>query len=210
MGGNDGAATKEDKTNPFNKGDMIFPQSIDDLPDELRQKLQAKIDANTKAFLESCTKNRHDKVTRFREPIYGDATTSTSEGAEDRDNGKAKYDEEVYIDSYPTHANYAKMLLDTKNTFTNSIQHSFTLLSNRMDKIEGKTTDCDQSGAVQQPQFGMPLNSYENQTSHASASQFQSVPSVSETDRANQPGASISARTAVGAHSWLILYGPIM
>jgi hypothetical protein len=35
-------------------------------------------------------------------------------------------------------------------------------------------------GAMQQPQFGMPLNFYENQTSHASASQFQSA---FETDR---------------------------
>jgi hypothetical protein len=139
MGGND-AATEEDKTNPLNKGNMLFPTSIDELPDELRQKLQARINADTKAFLESCTKNRHDKVTQFREPIYGDATTSI--GAEDTDNGKAKYDEEVYTDSYPTHTNYAKMLLDTKNTLTNTIQHSFTLLSNRMDKIEGKTTDC--------------------------------------------------------------------
>jgi hypothetical protein len=39
MGGNDSAATEEDKTNPFNKGNMIFPQSIDDLLEELRQKL---------------------------------------------------------------------------------------------------------------------------------------------------------------------------
>jgi hypothetical protein len=64
MGGN-GAATEEDKTNPLNKGNMLFPTSIDGLPDELRQKLQAKIDVDTKAFLESCTKNWHDKVTQF-------------------------------------------------------------------------------------------------------------------------------------------------
>jgi hypothetical protein len=38
MGGN-GAATEEDKTNPQNKGNMLFPTSIDELPDELRQKL---------------------------------------------------------------------------------------------------------------------------------------------------------------------------
>jgi hypothetical protein len=73
----------------------------------LRQKLQAKIDADTKAFLESCTKNRHDKVTQFHEPIYGVATTSTSTGVEDTEGGKAKYDEEVYIDAYPTDANFS-------------------------------------------------------------------------------------------------------
>jgi hypothetical protein len=72
MRGN-GAATEEDKTNPLNKGNMLFPTSIDELPDELRQKLQAKIDADTKTFLESYTKNGHDKVTQFREPVYSDA-----------------------------------------------------------------------------------------------------------------------------------------
>jgi hypothetical protein len=47
----------------------------------------------------------------------------------------------------------------------------------------------------------MPLNFYENQTSHASASQFQSAPSASETDKAGLPSASTSARTDVGAHN---------
>jgi hypothetical protein len=37
---------------------------MDELPDELRQKLQAnKLDADNKAFSESCTKNQLDKVT---------------------------------------------------------------------------------------------------------------------------------------------------
>ena len=193
MGGNDGAATDMgDKTSPFNEANMIFPQSMDELPDELRQKLQAKLDADVKAFLESCTKNRHDKVTRFREPSYGDATASESSGAEEKGNGKAKYDEEVNTDAYPTHANFAQMLIDERKLHSNNLQHLSNLLQARMDKLEGKTTDCDQSGAVQQPQFGMPLNFYENQTSHASASQFQSAPSASETDKAGQPGASTS------------------
>jgi len=66
MGGNDGATTdKGDKTSPLNEANMIFPQSMDELPDELRQKLQAKLDADVRAFLESCTKNWHDKVTQF-------------------------------------------------------------------------------------------------------------------------------------------------
>jgi hypothetical protein len=56
-------------------------------------------------------------------------------------------------------------------------------------------------GAMQQPQFGMPLNFYENQTSHASASQFQLAPSASETDKAGQPGASTSTRIGAGAQS---------
>jgi hypothetical protein len=65
MGDNDGVATDNgNKTNPFNEANMLFPMSMDELPDELRQKLQAnKLDADTKAFLESCTKNQLDKVT---------------------------------------------------------------------------------------------------------------------------------------------------
>ena len=61
MGGNDGAATdKGDKTRPFNESNMIFPQNIDKLSDELRQMLQAKLDADVKAFLESL----HQESTR--------------------------------------------------------------------------------------------------------------------------------------------------
>ena len=70
-----------------------------------------------------------------------------------------------------------------------------------MDKLEGETTDYDQSGAMQQSQFGMPLIFYENQTSHASASQFQSVPSASKTDKAGQPSASTSTCTDDSAQS---------
>ena len=70
-----------------------------------------------------------------------------------------------------------------------------------MDKYEGKTTDCDQLGGVQQPQFGMPLDFYEHPTSHASTSQFQSAASVSETDKTGQTGASTSTRTAAGAQA---------
>ena len=202
MGGNDGAAADVgNKTSHFNEANMIFPQNIDKLLDELCQKLQAKLDADVKAFLESCTKNQHDKVTQFREPAYGDPTTSISSGAKEKGDGKAKYDEEVNTDSYPTHANFAKMLIDERKLHHNNLQHLSNLLQARTDKLEGKTTDCDQSGAVQQPQFGMPLNFYENQTSHASASQFQSAPSASETDKAGQPGASTSTRTGVGAQS---------
>ena len=61
MGGNDGVVTdKGDETSPFNEANMIFPQSMDELPDELCQKLQAKLDADVKAFLESL----HQESTR--------------------------------------------------------------------------------------------------------------------------------------------------
>jgi hypothetical protein len=99
--------------------------------------------------LESYTKNRQDKVTQFHEPIYGDATTSTSIGTEDTDGDKVKFDEEVYTDAYPTHTNYSKMLEGERKMQSNNLQHLANLLNARMDKLEGKTTDCDQSGAVQ-------------------------------------------------------------
>jgi hypothetical protein len=53
----------------------------------------------TRAFSESYTKNRHDKVTQFRELAYGDSTTSTSSGAKHKESIKAKYHEEVYTDA---------------------------------------------------------------------------------------------------------------
>jgi len=124
MRGNNGATTdKGDKTNPFNETNMVFPQSMDELPDELLQKLQAKLDADVKAFLESCTKNRHDKVTQFHDPAYGDATASASLGAGEKGDRKAKYDEEVNTDSYPTHANFAQMLIDERKLDHNNLQH---------------------------------------------------------------------------------------
>jgi len=98
--------------------------------------------------LESCTKNRHDKVTQFREPSYGDATAFESSGVEEKGNGKAKYDEEVNTDAYPTHANFAQMLIDERKLHSNNLQHLSNLLQARMDKLEGKTNDCDQSGTV--------------------------------------------------------------
>jgi hypothetical protein len=117
------------------------------------------------------------------------------------DGRKAKYDEEVYTDAYPTHANYSKMLEDERKVQSNKLQHLANLLNACIDKLDGKTTDCGQSGAVQQPQFGMPLNFYENQTSYASASQLPSAPLATETDKAGQPSASTPTRIGVGAQS---------
>jgi hypothetical protein len=47
----------------------------------------------------------------------------------------------------------------------------------------------------------MPLNFYENQTSHAFASQLQSAPSVAETEKAGQPGTTTSTCIGAGAQS---------
>ena len=98
------------------------------------------------------------------------------------------------------------MFLDERNLYTNNIQHLASLLNARMDRIEGKTTDCDESGVKQQPQFGMPLNFYENQTSSAAANKLQSA---FETDKAGCGGASTSMPTLTFPQIWVITYEPI-
>jgi hypothetical protein len=53
------------------------------------------------------------------------------------------------------------MLIDERKVHNNGLQHLANLLKACMDNLEGKTIDYDQSGVVQQPQFGMPSNFYE-------------------------------------------------
>jgi hypothetical protein len=52
--------------------------NIDELPEELKQQVEAKFNAVLKAFLQSCTKDRRKKVTQFREPDFNELITSTS------------------------------------------------------------------------------------------------------------------------------------
>jgi hypothetical protein len=47
------------------------------------------------------------------------------------------------------------MLIDDRKLHHNNLQHLSNVLQAHMDKLEGKTTNCDQSGDLQQPQFGM-------------------------------------------------------
>jgi hypothetical protein len=63
----------------------------------------------------------------------------------------------VYTNAYPTYANYAKMLEDTRKNMTKNMQNHSNILNAHMDKHEGKTTDCNQPGAGQQLWFGMRL-----------------------------------------------------
>lgn len=53
-------------------------------------------------------------MSQFREPNFGDATTSTSTALE------VKADKEV-TDPYPTHANYSKVLQNQEVIFDNNI-----------------------------------------------------------------------------------------
>ena len=70
----------------------------------LSRTLQGKLDADIQAFLESCTKHRHDNATQFQDPRYGDdATAATTIDTKVKPTDKPRYDE----DPYPTHTNYA-------------------------------------------------------------------------------------------------------
>jgi hypothetical protein len=65
MSGYDKPKDGGDHTDPFNLKNINHLTSIEELPDELHQKIQAKLDVNVKAFHESCTKDQRDKVTQF-------------------------------------------------------------------------------------------------------------------------------------------------
>ena len=78
MSGYDKPKDGGDHTDPFNLKNINHWTSIEELTDELHQKIEAKLDANVKAFLESCTKDQRDNITQFREPNFGDSIASTS------------------------------------------------------------------------------------------------------------------------------------
>ena len=61
-----------DKTNPFNQANINHPTSIEELPKELKQQVEAKFGAILKAFLESCTKDRREKITQYKEPDFSE------------------------------------------------------------------------------------------------------------------------------------------
>lgn len=60
---------KWDHNDQFNPKNIKHPTSVEELPDDLRKKIEAKFSADPQGFLESCTKDQRDKVTQYREPI---------------------------------------------------------------------------------------------------------------------------------------------
>jgi hypothetical protein len=183
--GNDGAASDGgDKTKAPHDANMVSPQAIDELPDELQQKLQAKLDADVQAFLESCTKDRRDKVTQFQDSTYGDDTAATTTtGTKVNPTNKPRYDE----DPYPTHANYAAMMDDHRKVIDNNLFAAINTIMARFDKLEAKTTNDNASvvdSSFKQPEFGLPLHFYENQNVYAAANKGKSASSALEAYRA--------------------------
>jgi hypothetical protein len=152
--------------------------NIDELPTELKQQVEAMFNAILMAFLQSCTKDRWEKVTQFRKPDFGVLITSTSYAptAPEVRISEPKYDD--IVDPYPTHANYATMMDDHKRVIDNNLLSAVSMIMARFDKLEGKTTDGNASGvdsSSKQTKFGMPLNFYDNQGLYAAANKGKSV-----------------------------------
>ena len=56
----DAVGEKGDKTNVAHDANINHPKTIEELPEELKQQVEAKFNAVLKAFLQSCTKDRRD------------------------------------------------------------------------------------------------------------------------------------------------------
>jgi hypothetical protein len=110
-------------------------------------------------------------------------STSSAHAASEVRTTKPKYDDDV--DPYPMHANYATMMEDHKKVIDNNLFVAVNMIMAHFDKLEGKTTDGNQSGVAstsKQPEFGMPLNFYENQGLYVAANKGKSTPWAFETD----------------------------
>jgi hypothetical protein len=189
------------KTNPpFNQANINHPISIEELSEELKQQVEAKFNAVLKAFLESCTKDRREKVTQYKEPDFGEIIASTSSAAP-----KVKVNNEV-PNPYLSHINYAKMLQDHKTVNDNNVMTAVNMIMSRFDRLEGKTTDyvdlSAKDSTSKQPEFDMPYNYYDNQGFYAAANKAKLTSSVPETDKTNLAGVGMSLQlVTVGQNS---------
>ena len=125
---------KGDHTDPFNQGNIKNLTSIEELLEDLRQKIKVKFSADLQVFLASCIKDWRGKATQYREPIFGDPNASTFAAPQ------VKTNEEVE-DPYHAHVDYAKMLQDQRMISDNNLMTVVNMLMTRMDRLEGKTTN---------------------------------------------------------------------
>jgi hypothetical protein len=102
--------------------------NINELPEELKQQVEAKFNAVLKAFLQSCTKDRWKKITQFRELDFSELITSTSSApaAPEIRSFEPSYDD--IVDPYPTHANYATMMDDYKKVIDNNLMTAVNMI----------------------------------------------------------------------------------
>jgi hypothetical protein len=182
-----------DRTQVPHEGNINHPMNIDELPEELKQQVEAKFNAVLKAFLQSCTKDRREKVTQFRELDFSELITSTSSAlaAPKVRISEPKYDD--IVDPYPTHANYTTMMDDHKKVIDNNLLTAVNMIMARFDKLEGKTTDSNASGvdsSSKQPEFGMPLNFYDNQGLYVAENKGKSISLAIEVDKTGLAGSA--------------------
>ena len=149
------------------EGNIVHPTSVDELPDELKAKLQAKMEAVTRAFLDSCVKDRHDRVEQFKELIINEPAAAETSNVEVINRGKPIYD-----DSYPQHADYSVMLdghkkvidseLKSMRSDLRNVDSKFDKIMTRFDRLEGKEPSIED-----EYEYDMPASSYDDQANNA-------------------------------------------
>jgi hypothetical protein len=174
--------------------------NIDELPEELKQQVEAKFNAVLKAFLQSCTKDQQENVTQFREPDFSELITSTSSAPAAPEVRSFEPRCDGIVDPYPTHANYATMMDDHKKVTNNNLLTTISIIMARFDKLEGKTTYGIVSGvdsSSKHPDFGMPLNVYDNQSLYAAANKGKLVSLAIEIDKTGLAGSTPTNQVVV-------------
>jgi hypothetical protein len=125
-------------------------------------------------------------------------STSATPAAPEVRSSKPKYD--GIVDPYPMHANYATMMDDHKKVIDNNLLTVVNMIMARFDNLEGKTTDGNASSvdsSYKQPEFGMPLNFYDNQGLYVVVNKGKLVPSAIKIDKTGLAGSAPSNQLVV-------------
>jgi hypothetical protein len=87
-----------------------------------------------------------------------------------------------------------------KKVINNNLLTTANMIMARFDKLEGKTTNDNASGvdsSSKQPEFGMPLNFYDNQGLYAAVNKGKSVSSAIEIDKTGLAGSAPTNQVVV-------------
>jgi hypothetical protein len=92
------------------------------------------------------------------------------------------------------------MMDDHKKVIDNNLLTAVNMIMAHFDKLEGKTIDDNPSGvdsSSKNPEFGMPLNFYDNQGLYAAANKGKLVSSAIEIDKTGLAGSTPSNQVVV-------------
>jgi hypothetical protein len=92
------------------------------------------------------------------------------------------------------------MMDDHKKVIDNNLLTTVNMIMVRFDKLEGKTIDdnpSDIDSFSKNPEFGMPLNFYDNQGLYAASNKDKLVSSVIEIDKTGLAGSAPSNQVVV-------------